>query len=75
MEKKLPPSADVEIKSKNNSDEGSDPCKEVPVELQWERVSWLLGLCLCPSVEWPNAILKIISASPVASEPSCLSAV
>lgn len=67
--------SDDKITSKNNSDEGSDPCKEVLLELQWERVSWLLGLCLCPSAEWPNAILKVISASPVASEPSCLSAV
>lgn len=75
MEKQRSPLADEEIKSKNNSDEGSDPCKEVLLELQWECVSGLLGLCLCFSAEWPNAILKVISASPVALEPTCLSAV
>lgn len=74
MEKKWSPLAEVEKTSKNNSDEGSDPCKEVLLELQWECISWLLGLYLCLSAEWPNAILKVISASPVASEPSCLSA-
>lgn len=61
--------------NKSNSDEGSDPCKEVLLELQWECVYWLLGLCLCLYAQWPNAILKVICASSVASEPSCLSAV